>query len=176
MTALLQRESEAFECHDEVALDRRRFMGSMADYPQLGFTMKAVRRAGERLTGQLILGENTPPEEQEAILGTFAIGHSWRDSHVYPMRSVRFSVRHKMRVLKIGGQTVARPKHHGSIVRCIGRVFETVYCSESRERAGAFTEERSKCRVRLLPRLSHLTTPIASKRRNSAFARHCAGP
>ncbi|MGA3303788.1 MAG: RelA/SpoT domain-containing protein [Methylovirgula sp.] len=91
------------------------FMGPMTDYPNLAYSMKAVRKAGERLSEKIGFGPSKTPSEE--ALETFAIANSWRDSHIFPMRSVRFSVRHKMRQASAKGATAARPKRMSSIRR-----------------------------------------------------------
>nr|WP_255626403.1 RelA/SpoT domain-containing protein [Phyllobacterium sp. KW56] len=86
-------------------------MDSMTEYPHLAYPMRAVRRAGELLAGDILWTD----ENRDAALETFAIANSWRDSHVYPMRSVRGSVVQRMRQGHIGGFTAARPKRMSSI-------------------------------------------------------------
>jgi hypothetical protein len=87
----------------------------MSVYPEPQYSMKAVRKAGEKLAGSLVLYDGMPDAERSDILNTFAVANSWRDSYVYPMRSVRLSVLHRMRQLGIGGITAARPKRMSSI-------------------------------------------------------------
>ena len=60
-------------------------LGPVSDYPQLSYSMHDVRRAGERLAQTVFWNES----DREEIYRTFAVASSWRDSHVYPMRSVR---------------------------------------------------------------------------------------
>lgn len=88
-------------------------LGPVSNYPQLAYSMHDVRRAGDRLAENVLWSE---PQRDE-ILKTFAIAHSWRDSHIYPMRSVRMSVLQKMRHAGIKGVTAARPKRMTSIRR-----------------------------------------------------------
>ena len=73
--------------------------------------MNSVRRAGKRLAKEIIYSD----VKRDEILHTFDIANSWRDSHVYPMKSVRFSVLQHMRHAEIGGFTAARPKSMASI-------------------------------------------------------------
>ncbi|MXN47201.1 hypothetical protein GR138_18550 [Shinella kummerowiae] len=86
----------------------------MAQYPQLQFGMQTVRKAGERLAGDLSLGPNRDISEARQV---FAVAHSWRDSHFMPMRSVFLSVKYRMRKEQIGGDMAARPKRMASIRR-----------------------------------------------------------
>ncbi|MDR6954106.1 ppGpp synthetase/RelA/SpoT-type nucleotidyltransferase [Ancylobacter sp. 3268] len=90
-----------------------RHLGPMADYPRLAFTMNAVRKAGEHLSRHLAF----TPESHEEIVETFTVANSWRDSHIYPMRSIRYSVRHRMNKAEAYGVMASRPKTMGSIRR-----------------------------------------------------------
>lgn len=90
----------------------------MIRYPRLEFPMNAVRRAGMRLAHAIPWSE----EDRDSILETFAIAHSWRDSHVYPMRSVRQSVTARMKKAGIEGFTAARAKRMTSIRKKLMRV------------------------------------------------------
>lgn len=94
------------------------FVGDMAEYPQLQYSMKAVKRAGKRLAENVDWCE----ADRDGILETFAIANSWRDSHVLPMRSLRYSVLQRMRACKIGGFTAARPKRMSSIRKKLQRL------------------------------------------------------
>jgi hypothetical protein len=87
----------------------------MSNYPRLAYNMKAVRKAGERLSEKIAIGAAGFPSDE--ALEIFAIANSWRDSHIYPMRSIRFSLRHKMRQVEAKGDTAARPKRMSSIRR-----------------------------------------------------------
>ncbi|MBX5112665.1 RelA/SpoT domain-containing protein [Rhizobium lentis] len=88
----------------------------MSKYPHLDFSMNDVRRAGERLKENLAF-EDRNLEGNAEIRLTFKIANSYRDSHVYPMRSVRLSIEHRMRTMGAGGLTAARPKRMSSIRR-----------------------------------------------------------
>lgn len=92
----------------------------MNDYPHLAYSMNAVRKAGIVLAGDIVVGAETSPPETE-ILQTFAIAHSWRNSHVYPMTSVRSSLIHRMRAAGIVGITASRPKRMSSIRKKLRR-------------------------------------------------------
>lgn len=97
--------------------DHRSFIGPMSDFPHLAYTIKAVRKAGERLAQQIVVGENSTAAEREAAIETFAVANNFRDSHVLPTRSIRASLLHKMRMLAINADTAARPKRMASIRR-----------------------------------------------------------
>ncbi|PZP53766.1 MAG: hypothetical protein DI595_02380 [Agrobacterium fabrum] len=86
----------------------------MAEYPHLQYSMKAVRKAGESLTGELLLHENGDYTEANDV---FRIANSWRDSHFFPMRSAYLSLRFKMLRNGIRGNVAARPKRMSSIRR-----------------------------------------------------------
>ncbi len=88
----------------------------MSKYPHLSFSMNEVRRAGELLKGHLSFDSESDLSRAD-VLETFKIANSWRDSHVYPMRSVRLSIQHRMRALQMGGLTASRPKRMHSIRR-----------------------------------------------------------
>jgi Region found in RelA / SpoT proteins len=79
--------------------------------------MKEVRRAGEALADNILWNEDAKPE----ILQTFSAINSFRDSHLFPMRSVRMSVIQRMRHKDIGGFTAARSKRLASIRKKLTR-------------------------------------------------------
>lgn len=88
-------------------------LGTVSDYPQLSYSMHDVRRAGDRLAKTVLWNE----ADREEIVRTFAVASSWRDSHVYPMRSVRMSLIHRMRKLEVSGFSASRPKSMASVRR-----------------------------------------------------------
>jgi len=75
--------------------------------------MDDVRSAGKSLAGPVYF---TPERHDEAI-AIFTIANSFRDSHIYPMRSIRASVRTYMRQASIRGDMASRPKRMVSIRR-----------------------------------------------------------
>lgn len=115
----MRNDSCAVALHqlDEVAAVRL-VLGPVADYPRLEYPMKAVRRAGVRLADVIEWRE----EDREEIYETFQIAHSWRDSHVYPMRSVRQLILSRMRGVKVKGFTAARAKRLASIRKKMRRL------------------------------------------------------
>lgn len=92
-------------------------MGPMTEYPRLAYGMKAVRKAGDRLAKLIQFGQDITVGQYVDTLEIFSIANSWRDSHFLPMRSVRFSVGHHMRALRLKGDMASRPKRIASIRR-----------------------------------------------------------
>ncbi|TPI35217.1 hypothetical protein FJW08_01630 [Mesorhizobium sp. B3-2-1] len=92
-------------------------MGPMTKYPRLEYSMKAVRKAGDRLAKPMQFGRDITAGQYVDALEIFSIANSWRDSHFLPMRSVRFSVGHHMRALRLKGDMASRPKRMASIRR-----------------------------------------------------------
>jgi len=86
----------------------------MAQYPHLQFPMQTVRKAGQKLAGELYLHDNGDYTEAHNVL---RIANSWRDSHFLPMRSAYLSLRFKMLRGGIAGDVAARPKRMSSIRR-----------------------------------------------------------
>ncbi|KUM28336.1 hypothetical protein AU467_12705 [Mesorhizobium loti] len=89
----------------------------MAEYPHLGFSMRAVRKTGDRLASDIAFTGDLTDAQYADIIETFTIANSFRDSHILPMRSVFYSVRHKLRANGIKGDMAARPKRMPSIRR-----------------------------------------------------------
>lgn len=82
----------------------------MSSYPVYEYSMNDVARAGQRLK------EIIPWEDyDDDVRSVFAIANSWRDSHVLPMKSIRLSIAHRMRHMKLSGDVVARAKRMSSI-------------------------------------------------------------
>lgn len=76
-----------------------------------------VRPAGKRL-GQPIVGfEHMSKAEKDELYRVFSVANDWRESHVYPMRSVRQSVIARMRTLGCNGITAGRVKRMAAIRR-----------------------------------------------------------
>lgn len=86
-------------------------LAEVADYPKFEYSMKDVQRAGEALRGDLIW----TPETADEIIKIFQIAHSWRDSHAFPMQSIRQEVSARMRALRLDGITAGRIKRMQSI-------------------------------------------------------------
>lgn len=75
--------------------------------------MNDVLRAGEALKGDLTWSDQTSADIEKI----FQVANSWRDSHAYPMRSIRQSVVARTTSLGLQGLTVARLKRMRSIRR-----------------------------------------------------------
>jgi len=89
----------------------------MADFPRLQYSKNAVRQAGKALAGDIFWDES----RRDEILEIFAIAHSWRDAHIYPMRSIRQSLVGRIRHSGHAGFTAARPKRMSSIRKKLRR-------------------------------------------------------
>ena len=89
----------------------------MANYPQLRYPMKVVRKAGKFLRQPIVIDDGFGPAEKALVIEAFSIANSFRDSHVYPMRGIRVSVAHRMRRLGVKGLVASRPKRMSSIRR-----------------------------------------------------------
>jgi ppGpp synthetase/RelA/SpoT-type nucleotidyltranferase len=85
----------------------------MFEYPRLRYSMDDVRAAGKSLAGPVYF---TRQNRIEAI-EIFTIANSFRDSHIYPMRSIRGAVRTYMRQAFVRGDMASRPKRMSSIRR-----------------------------------------------------------
>jgi hypothetical protein len=90
----------------------------MTDFPRFTYSMKDVRRAGEVIAGDLTWTDETAPKIREA----FAIANNYRDSHAYPMRSLRGSIRWYMQVKGLEGVVAARLKRMQAIRRKLARM------------------------------------------------------
>jgi hypothetical protein len=92
--------------------------GPVSDFPRLEFAMREVKRAGETIAGDLIWNDQTEPNLRRA----FSVANNWRDSHAYPMRSVRRGLIWYMGANGIGGTTVARLKRMQAIRKKLRRI------------------------------------------------------
>jgi hypothetical protein len=72
--------------------------------------MHDVARAGQRLKDVIPWDDY-----DDEVRRVFSVANSWRDSHVLPMKSIRLSIAHRMRHLKLSGDVVARAKRMSSI-------------------------------------------------------------
>lgn len=84
---------------------------SVASFPIFECSMRQVLRAGEALKGEILWTKEAEPE----IIEIFRIANNWRESHAYPMRSLRHEMIAKMRGLEMEGITAARLKRMRSI-------------------------------------------------------------
>ena len=118
MSALNALHHESDKLDPWGAYERIDSVLDVADFPQLEYSMKAVRRAGNRLAKEVLW----LPEDRDEVLDTFQIANNWRDSHVFPMRSMRMSIIQRMRYAEIGGFTAARSKRMSSIRKKLQRL------------------------------------------------------
>ncbi len=65
----------------------------MGDYPSFDYSKADVRKAGKIIARDMPWTNDSEPLIREA----FAIANSWRDSHAFPMRSIRLSVLYYLR-------------------------------------------------------------------------------
>lgn len=91
----------------------------MADPPASKHSKSEVVDAGKKIASKL-------PLNDEAILA-YRIAHSWRASHVHPMRKVRFELAYRARKIGLHGVAVARLKRMQSIRRKLARGNRTLY-------------------------------------------------
>jgi ppGpp synthetase/RelA/SpoT-type nucleotidyltranferase len=80
-------------------------------FPEFQYSNKQVAKVGKELRGQIFMDE----DNRERVIEIFKIAHSWRDSHAFPMRSIRSEVHSRMSKLGIEGVTAARLKRMPSI-------------------------------------------------------------
>ena len=90
----------------------------MANYPSFDFYDADVRAAGKVIAGNMPWSEDTAPQIRDA----FAVANSWRDSHAYPMRSIRYTALWYIRKLGIEGISAARLKRMQAIRRKLRRL------------------------------------------------------
>lgn len=86
-------------------------------FPRSAYGKDDVKRAGKLLAQELVWTDDTAPAIREA----FRVANSWRDSHAFPMRSIRYHVLHSMRQLSIQGLSAARLKRMKAIRMKLGR-------------------------------------------------------
>ena len=89
----------------------------MGDFPFLEFSNKEIARAGKIIAGDLGWNRETEAEIRHAFL----VANNWRDSHAYPMASIRSQSIQYVRHLKIQGITAARLKRMQAIRRKLSR-------------------------------------------------------
>lgn len=88
------------------------------EYPRFDYSMRQVKRAGEIIAAELPWTSEREPEIREA----FHIANNWRDSHAFPMRSIRCQLLWYMRHQKLVGVTAARLKRMAAIRRKLRRI------------------------------------------------------
>ncbi|WP_338661778.1 RelA/SpoT domain-containing protein [Pararoseomonas sp. SCSIO 73927] len=105
---------------------------TMAAFPDFGFSKNEVRRAGEVIASSLVWS----PETEEEILQAFKVANSWRDSHAYPMRSIRNSVIQHIHHAGLDGLTAARLKRMQAIRRKLRRTGATFLLNQLQDLGG----------------------------------------
>jgi hypothetical protein len=95
----------------------------MSEFPPFLYSNKAVKSAGNVIAGNMVWTDDTEPQIREA----FQVANSWRDSHAFPMRSVRRSVIWHMRNNKLKGITAARLKRMQAIRGKLRRIRLSLY-------------------------------------------------
>jgi hypothetical protein len=124
----------------------------VADYPHFDYKMHDVKRAGEIIAGELRWSDESAPKIREA----FYVANSWRDSHAYPMRSVRYSLLWYMRKRDLHGMTAARLKRMQAIRRKLRRI--DLNLNQLQDLGG--------CRA-ILPSIADVQTLVGELRDNS---------
>jgi ppGpp synthetase/RelA/SpoT-type nucleotidyltranferase len=81
------------------------------------FTMKQIKRAGKVIAGRLLWS----PETEQEIREAFRVANNWRDTHAYPLLSVRHQLIYYMGFESIDGLTAARLKRMQAIRRKLRR-------------------------------------------------------
>jgi hypothetical protein len=106
------RDGEAGE-----SFPRGRWSLAVGDFPFLEFSNKEIGRAGNTIAGAIVWNRETESEIRHAFL----VANNWRDSHAYPMASVRSQLIHYVHHLGIQGITAARLKRMQAIRRKLNR-------------------------------------------------------
>jgi len=104
----------------------------VSKYPRFEYSGKAVIRAGKLIAGDLLWTDQTEPQLRDA----FKIANSWRNSHAYPMRSVRSQVLWHMRDRDIQGTTSARLKRMPAIRRKLRRDNISLHINQLQDLGG----------------------------------------
>lgn len=90
----------------------------MEDFPRSSHSIIAVKKAGQVIAGDVVWTDESAPTIREA----FSVANSWRDSHAFPMRSIRHSVIHYMHRDQIQGISAARLKRMKAIRAKLTRI------------------------------------------------------
>jgi Region found in RelA / SpoT proteins len=107
-------------------------IGAVSDYPKFGFSKKDVMRAGEAIAKDLLWDDNSAPDIRQA----FHIANKWRDSHAYPLMSVRLSLMTFVRLNNIDGIVVSRLKRMPAIRKKLGRKNNNFTLNQLQDLAG----------------------------------------
>jgi ppGpp synthetase/RelA/SpoT-type nucleotidyltranferase len=90
---------------------------AVREFPFLKFSNKEIARAGKIICSDLLW----TVENEEEIRHAFQVANNWRDSHAYPMASIRSQLLQYMRHLNLHGITGARLKRMQAIRRKLKR-------------------------------------------------------
>jgi ppGpp synthetase/RelA/SpoT-type nucleotidyltranferase len=90
----------------------------MSKYPEFLYTKQDVKLAGNALRSSIELTEDARDE----VIRIFAIAHSWRDSHLFPMRHLRVQLAGHLRRMRIDGVTASRLKRMPSIRKKLRKI------------------------------------------------------
>jgi Region found in RelA / SpoT proteins len=115
-------------------------------YPRFEYSGKAVIRAGKVIAGDLVWNDETEPKIREA----FQIANSWRNSHAYPMHSVRSQVIWHMHKNGLQGTSAARLKRMQAIRRKLRREDISLHINQLQDLGGVRAILRSIAEVREL--------------------------
>ena len=83
----------------------------MEQFPRSAYTDTDIKQAGKVIADQVLWTDETAPMIRQA----FTVANSWRDSHAFPMRSIRHSIIHYMRQVEVQGISAARLKRMRAI-------------------------------------------------------------
>ena len=83
----------------------------MEQFPSATRGAMDVRTAGKIIAGKVLWTDETAPLIRQA----FHVANGWRESHAFPMRSIRHSVIHYMRRVEVEGISAARLKRMKAI-------------------------------------------------------------
>lgn len=89
----------------------------MNDQPRLEYSNSAVKRAGAVIAKKMLW----TPENEPIIRQAYAVANSWRDSHAFPLLSIRIAVGYYMRRSGAEGIGAARLKRMQAIQRKLAR-------------------------------------------------------
>jgi hypothetical protein len=113
----------------------------MENFPRSSYTDIDVKKAGRIIAGNMIWTNESAPLIREA----FAVANSWRDSHAFPMRSIRHSVIRYMYYQEIKGISAARLKRMKAIRMKLNRIPLGLHQLQDLGDAGSFYRQSPMC-------------------------------
>jgi hypothetical protein len=125
-------EAKILDAFDPNWAVEARGIGAVSDYPEFGFSKKDVMRAGEVIAKDLHWDENSAPGIRQA----FHVANKWRDSHAYPMMSIRLSLMTFMRLNNVDGVVVSRLKRMPAIRKKLCRKNSKFTLNQLQDLAG----------------------------------------